>query len=108
MIYKKSVVLSSVKGQKEKAVVTLNCNDMEISGVVRLYNFASEPVGILSLGILSEGKVMKAGLIKDSQDVYTFKLPNSDLNCFSCAIINFVGGEAKPLLLGGTNGTSFE
>ena len=107
MIYKKSIVLSSVKGQKEKAVVTLNCNDNETMGTVRLYNFTTEPVGILSLGILSDGKVLKAGLIKDDQDLYTFKLSNgNNLNSFTCAIINFVGGEAKPLLLGGTNGTS--
>lgn len=107
MIYKKSVVLSSLSGGKEKAVLTVECDSGEIFGNVRMYNFNKEPEGILSLGILSNKNVTKAGLTKEKENFYTFKvIGEKELNTFSCALINFVKGEPVPLLLGSTNGTS--
>ena len=107
MIYKKSVVLSSLNGGKEKAVATLEYDNGEILGNLRLYNFNKEPQGILSLGILNEKKVTKAGLTKEGNDFYTFKINgDNELNSFSCALVNLQNGEATPLLMGSTNGTS--
>ena len=88
MIYKKSVVLSSVDQGNEKGVVTLEYNGGDMLGTVRLYNFDGDPDGILSVGIYSGGEVIKAGLTKKD---------------FSCALVNLNGGEAKPLLFGSTN-----
>ncbi|MBO7526392.1 MAG: hypothetical protein J6T74_00675 [Clostridia bacterium] len=107
MVYKKSIVLSSVNGGKEKGVVTVENDAGELIGTVRLYNFNTNLEGILSLGILNGGEVLKAGLIKTENDIYTFKLNgNKDLNDFSCALVNLDGGEAKPLLIGSTKKTS--
>lgn len=107
MVYKKSVVLSSVNGGREKAVLNLESNNNEILGTVRLYNFDSEPAGILSLGILCEKEVLKAGLIQERGGVYSFKLNTAkELNIFSCAVVNLVQGEAKPLLMGASGGIS--
>lgn len=105
MIYKKSVVLSSVNGGKEKAVMTVEYDSGELFGNVRLYNFDKEPEGILSLGILANKRVVKAGLTKEKESFYTFKVVGEkELNTFSCALVNFVKGEPVPLLQGGTNG----
>ena len=107
MIYKKSVVLTGVDGGKEKAVVSLEYDGGEMLGNVRLYNFDKEPNGILSLGILCGNEVLKAGLTRENGSFYTFKLNGAkELNSFSCALVNFDKGEAKPLLLGSTNGIS--
>lgn len=107
MIYKKSVVLSSIKGGKEKAVLTFEYDGGEIVGNCRLYNFSKEPDGILSVGILNAGKVIKAGLTKENNNFYTFKLTTTEeLNTFTCALVNFNKGEAKPLLQGSTNGVA--
>ena len=101
MIYKKSVVLSSVNGGKERGVVNLEYDSGELIGNIRLYNFNKKPEGILSLGILHEGQVYKAGLTYETEDFYTFKINGTkQLNTFSCALVNFVQGEAKPLLHG--------
>lgn len=107
MIYKKSVVLSSIDGGKEKAVVTLENDGGEMIGNVRLYNFNNEPEGILSLGILCNKEVLKAGLTKENSSFYTFKLNGAkELGVFTCALVNIVKGEAKPLLQGSTSGMS--
>ncbi len=107
MIYKKSAVLTSVCGGKEKAVVTLECDGGETIGNVRLYNFDKEPDGVLSLGFLSEGNVLKAGLVRENNAFYTFKMAGQkNLNAFSCALVNFAQGEAKPLLMGASGGVS--
>ncbi len=101
MVYKKSVVLTSVNKGKEKGVLTIENDGGEIVGNVRLYNFSKEPDGILSVGILHNGQVLKAGLVCESAGFYTFALNgSSQLNNFSCAIVNFVNGEASPLLHG--------
>lgn len=105
MIYKKSVVLTSTNGGKQKGVITLEYDAGETYGNVRLYNFDKEPEGILSLGILNNNKVYKAGLTRENDNFYTFKIAGKkDINAFSCAVVNFVNGEAKPLLMGATNG----
>ncbi|MBE7082176.1 MAG: hypothetical protein E7378_00635 [Clostridiales bacterium] len=107
MIYKKSVVLSSVGGGKQKGVLNLEYDGGEMLGNVKLYNFDSEPDGILSVGILHDNKVIKAGLTHENAGSYSFKLSGGkEFNQFTCAIVNFVNGEAKPILLGATNGAS--
>lgn len=106
MIYKKSVVLTSVNKGNEKGVLTIEYDGGEMVGNVKLYNFAKEPEGILSVGILSGGQVVKAGLTYENENFYTFKLNTSkELNCFSCALVNFVKGEAKALLHGSCGDT---
>ena len=107
MIYKKSVVLTSVDAGKEKGVLSLEYDGGELLGNVRLYNFAKEPDGILSVGILYNGQVYKAGLTQENAYFYTFKLNSSqEMNTFSCAIVNFVNGEPKALLHGATGGAN--
>lgn len=101
MVFKKSVVLSSVAKGKEKGVLTLEYDGGEIVGNVKLYNFTQEPEGILSVGILSNGQVLKAGLTYEDAGQYSFKLSTSNkLDNFSCALVNLVKGEAKALLHG--------
>lgn len=107
MIYKKSIVLTSVNAGKEKGVLNLEYDGGELLGNVRLYNFAKEPDGILSVGILHNGQVYKAGLTQENEGFYTFKLNSSqEMNSFSCAVVNFVNGEPKALLHGATGGAS--
>ena len=106
MIYKRSVVLSSVDNGKEKGVLTLEVDSGEIYGNLKLYNFNKEPEGILSLGILNDNRVIKAGLTKEKDNFYTFKTTGqNELSSFSCALVNLKNGEAKALLKGTTNGT---
>lgn len=101
---RKSIVMSGLKGN-EKAVLTLESEGAELSGRVRLYNFNEQPKGIISLGIFSQGKVIKAGLTMSSSMVYTFKAQSAVLPpVFSCAIVNFVNGEPEPILYGTSEG----
>ena len=105
MIYKKNVVLSSVSNGREKGVLTLEYDGGDLVGTVKLYNFSKEPDGILSVGILNDGQVIKAGLSQQENGVYGFKISGTkELNNFSCALVNFVKGEVTPLLHGSTNG----
>lgn len=105
MIYKKSVVLTSVNAGKEKGVLTLEYDGGELLGNIRLYNFTKEPDGILSVGILYKGQVYKAGLTQENAGFYTFKLNTAqEMNAFSCALVNFVNGEPTALLHGATGG----
>ena len=100
-----TLVLSSLKSGNEKAVLNLQITGNEISGKIRLYNFSAKPVGILTLGILADGKVTKSALKDLGQNVYSFStLCDCDLSKFTCALINVSGGVAKPLLLGASNG----
>lgn len=105
MIYKKSIVLTAVKGGKEKGVLSLEYDGGEMIGNVRLYNFDKDPDGILSVGILHNGQVYKAGLTQENVGFYTFKLNSAqEMNSFSCALVNFVNGEPIALLHGATDG----
>lgn len=102
---KKSIVMNGLKGN-EKAVLTLESEGSELGGRVRLYNFYDEPKGIISLGIFSQGKVIKAGLTKTSSMVYSFKAQSASLPAeFSCAIVNFIDGEPQPILYGVSEGS---
>lgn len=105
MISKKSIVLNGVNENSQKALLSLECNGEITKGKIRLYNFCNEPKGIISLGIYHDGKVEKAGLTQISNMLFSFQ---SDIkvipDTFSCAIVNFVGGEPKPLLYGSSDG----
>lgn len=105
MFLKKSVVLSGTTNENEKAVLSLEKNNDMYDGRLRLYNFATEPKGILSIGFYNNQNVIKAGLSRTSSMLYTFKLDiNSIEDEFSCAVVNFYNGDLKPLLYGNTQG----
>lgn len=107
MLERKNMVLNGVENISQRAVLTIE-NDGEITkGKVRLYNFGTEPKGIISLGFYQGGKVEKAGLTRESNMLYTFSCELKNLsNKFSCAVINFVEGEPKPILYGNCEGYS--
>ena len=105
MFLKKSVVLSGTSNSSEKAVLSLEKSNDMFDGRLRLYNFATEPSGILSIGFYNNKNVVKAGLSRVSSMLYTFKLDlNSVDDEFSCAVVNFYNGDLKPLLYGNTQG----
>lgn len=105
MVERKNIVLNGVENLGKRAVLTLECDGETTKGRLRLYNFGSEPKGIISLGVYQEGKVAKAGLIRASSMLYTFSCNIDKLtNNFSCAVINFVDGEPKPILYGNCEG----
>jgi len=107
MVERKNIVLNGVENSSQKAVLTLESDDEVTKGRIRLYNFGAEPKGIISLGIYQNGEVVKAGLIRASQMLYTFSCNVPRLsNKFSCAVVNFVEGEPKPLLYGNCEGYS--
>ena len=106
MFTKKSLVLSSVENGSEKAVLTLENDGEMISGRLRLYNFLKEPDGILSLGFLDENKVKKCGLARAGNMLYTFKTDSKLADVFSCAVVNFLGANVKPLLFGASDGST--
>ena len=105
MISKKSIVLNGVESDKTKAILTVECDGYETAGKLRLYNFQSEPVGIISLGFNYEGKVIKAGLTRIENMLYSFHCEMKSLPTkFACAVINFRNGESKPILYGNSEG----
>lgn len=105
MFNKKNIVLSGVENNSQKAVLSLEYDGQMAKGKLRLYNFGSEPKGIISLGLFQDGNVVKAGLIKCSQMLYTFACQAENINDnFSCAVINFVNGEPNPILFGKGDG----
>lgn len=105
MFEKKSIVLRSVENDERKAILTLEKLNGEVKGSLRLYNFASEPLGIISLGIHHDGKVEKAGLTRKEGMLYSF---GSGLNnipkTFSCAVVNIFNGQSQPILFGNSEG----
>lgn len=105
MLSRKSIVLNGIEDQSKRAVLTLECDGEVLSGRLRLYNFGVEPNGIISLGIYYDGNVIKAGLIHSSGMLFTFKNQLKNIpDKFSCAVVNFLGGEAKPILYGNSDG----
>lgn len=105
LMYKKTVILTSIDGGKEKAVLNLEKAGIEINGYLRLYNFNSEPKGILSLGFLSGGNVKKVALNKKCDMQYTFVLEAKDeLQNFTCALVNIDEARIRPILQGATSG----
>lgn len=105
MFTKKSLVLSSVEDGPEKAVLTLENDGEMISGRLRLYNFLKEPDGILSLGFLDENRVKKCGLARSGNMLFTFKTDSKLADVFSCAVVNFLGANVKPILFGASEGS---
>lgn len=101
MIYKKTVVLSSMDSSLKKAVVTLDNKTTGVRGEVKLYNFVEEPMGILTLGLLVDGKVHKAGLTRVGYMHYQFVsfLKTIPTAC-TCAVVSSRGGNLEPLLIG--------
>ncbi len=107
MFIKKNIVLSGVNNPSQRAVLTLECDGKMAKGRLRLYNFGVEPKGIISLGLYYGGNVVKAGLIRSSQMLYTFACQSENISDdFSCAVINFVNGEPSPILYGKGEGYS--
>ncbi|MGI5842014.1 MAG: hypothetical protein ACOX6H_01810 [Christensenellales bacterium] len=111
MYLKKTLVLSALDGTNSKAVVNVEKFKNLLQGQLRLYNFKSEPQGILTLGILHEGKVLKAGLTPVDSRLYSFVLEDElsvleNAKAITCALINFKGGAPTPLLFGSSDGKS--
>lgn len=107
MFFKRTLVLSSIGSSSEKAVLNIEKNKDMLEGSVRLYNFKNEPVGILSLALVSDGKVSKAGLSKKEKMLYSFQIENNiNLRNFSCALVNVAGGKTQPLMMGSTDGNT--
>lgn len=105
MVSRANIVLNSTDENSQKAVLSLECDGQTTKGKLRLYNFNSEPQGIISLGIYYDGNVVKAGLTKSSYMLFTFQSEITSLpKFFSCAVVNFVGGEPKPILYGCNEG----
>lgn len=103
MFTKKSLVLLSESNDAKKAVLTIEKDGDLLSGRLRLYNFGSEPTGILSLGIYSNKKVIKCGLVHISTMLYSFKTKPELSDDFSCAVVNIAEGTAQPILFGSTD-----
>jgi len=105
MFSKKSIVLTGIEKEREKGVLSIEKKDEFYNGKLRLYNFVEEPSGILSIGFFTNKKVVKSGLTKNSNMVYSFIIDKNKLDDdFSCAIINFSQGTMKPILYGNTDG----
>ena len=107
---KRSIVLSDINGNSSvKAVLTLERKEDDIEGMIRFYNLPYEFEGLLTLGFYVANKVIKSGLTKKSNSLYTFFLSEDFIEKnFSCAVIIFKEAEAKPLLYGSTNGRQEE
>lgn len=107
MFKKKSIVLTGTRELDKKAVMTLEEDGIGLKGMLRLYNFPRELSGISSLGFYVNKKVYKAGLTYKSNMLYEFfisleKIPTS----FSCAVVNFLNAEPKPILYGSSEGNN--
>lgn len=99
MVYKRNVILTSLEGDDKKGLLSLECNGLTTSGKLRLYNFDEQPRGIVTLGVYHDSKVIKAGMIYLGGMLYSLNLDMKELPAdFSCCMLNFVGGEAKPIL----------
>ena len=107
MLIKKSLVLNSPNHDNKKAVLSIEGDEENLTGRVRLYNFGILPKGILTLGVYVGGKVHKEGLTHQSGMLYTFLLDSNLFDKdFSCAIINIYNGEVSPILFGASQGKS--
>ena len=111
MYFKKTIILSAVDGEAQKAVLNIEKFKSRLEGQIKLYNFKSEPQGVLTLGFLKDGKVVKAGLHKQQQNKYTFVIEDAvdadllqDEKTLTCALVNTNQGQSKPLLFGSSDG----
>lgn len=101
----KTLILSSLDNSNKKAVLNIDLDTEGYSGSLRLYNFKQQPQGILTLGFLMDDEVYKAALSEKSTGLYSFNFKTSKhIDKFSCALINILGGEPKPLLIGTSEG----
>lgn len=109
MYFKKTLVLSALDSSSNKAVVNIEKFKNRIEGQIRLYNFSKEPSGILSLGIIGDGQVLKAGLTQVDSRLYTFAIDQNvekveNAKSITCAVVNFNQGKANPILFGASDG----
>lgn len=109
MYFKKTIILSSLDDSADKAVVNVEKFKNRIEGQIKLYNYKQEPKGILTLGFLKDGVVVKAGLQKCDNMKYSFVVENEqDIkildDSIACALVNIKEGKAKPLLFGASDG----
>lgn len=105
MINKKSIVLNGVDEKDKRAILTMVRDCESVNGTLRLYNYAVEPNGIMSLGICFDGQVIKAGLTQTEMMTFQFKSQIESIpQTFSCAVINFIDGLPKPILYGNSDG----
>lgn len=104
-----TIILSSLNGTTEKAVLNLEKNDEGYFGTIRLYNFNEIPKGILSLGFLIENEVFKAALSETSKNLFEFEFKtNKIFSSFTCALVNIKEANAKPLLCGSTEAKNID
>ena len=104
MYIRKTLIMSSLEDNQNKAVCNIEKDNNGFSGNIRLYNYNSEPEGILTLAFLSEGKVVKSGLSKASNMLYKFHTEEDiDIEKMSCAVVQVNKGQLKPILYGNTN-----
>lgn len=110
MFKRKSIVLSDVENKtNQKAVLSMEEDDLGIKGSVRLYNFSAEPNGVCSLGFFINNQIIKAGLTKKSSMLYDFFLDQKEIpSQFSCAVVNFQNAVATPILYGASDGKDDE
>lgn len=108
MLNKINVVLTGVDDESKRGVLSMEIVDESLKGQLRLFGFKEEPRGILSLGLTSENGVVKAGLTKKNNMLYTFSSAQEVQKNFSCAVVNFVEGEPKAILFGATNNKTVE
>lgn len=101
MIYRKSVILSSLDNSSKKAVINIESKAGNVGGTVKLFNFIEEPMGVLSLGLLVDGNVHKAGLSRVGYMTYSFKsiLTQIPTSC-TFALVSSRNGNSEPLLIG--------
>lgn len=99
----KTIILSSLTGSSEKAVLNLEKSEDGFSGKIRLYNFKSVPKGILTLGFLIDKQVYKSALTFEGRDAYSFNLGIDKLPAFTCALVNVANGDATPILSGSSD-----
>lgn len=100
----KTIILSSLSGNNQKAVLNLEKNVEGYCGNLRLYNFKEEPSGILTLAFLVNKEVIKTALTPSSKNLYSFNFEfEKEIPSFSCALVSISKGLATPLLLGSTD-----
>lgn len=102
MIDKKSIILSKLNNNEEKAIVGFKKENNNILGYVKFYNLKENIDGIITLVIMQNGKLNKVGLLINN-NYCTFKTNFELENSFSVAIIKTTNGNSTPLYFGATN-----
>lgn len=102
MIDKKSIILSKLNNNEEKAIVGFKKENSIISGYIKFYNLKENLDGLLTLVVMQNGNLNKIGLVV-SNNYCTFKTNFEIENSFSIAIIKTTNGNSTPLYFGATN-----